>query len=156
VERYLLLAFVLGLSTRKVSRALLPILGEPLSAQTVSRVAKQLDAAVDAYHRRPLQDQYEILILDGVVLKHKTGAGAQKRTVLVALGIRPDGKKEIIDFRQAFSESQYAWEGFLNHLLPPRLKRLIPQTHRHGWGQRAQSCPASGVWANPRTTLLGS
>lgn len=122
VERMILLAFVLGLSTRKVSRALLPVLGEPISAQTVSRVAKQLDAAVEAYHRRPLSDQYEVLILDGVVLKRKTGAGAQKRTVLVALGIRPDGKKEIIDFRQAFSESQYAWEGFLNHLYQRGLK----------------------------------
>lgn len=122
VERMILLAFVLGLSTRKVSRALLPILGEPISAQTVSRVAKQLDAAVEAYHRRPLRDQYEVLILDGVVLKRKTGSGAQKRTVLVALGIRPDGKKEIIDFRQAFSESQYAWEGFLNHLHDRGLK----------------------------------
>lgn len=116
VERMILLAFVLGLSTRKVGRALLPILGEPISAQTVSRVAKQLDAAVEAYHRRPLADVYEILILDGVVLKRKTGAGAQQRPVLVALGIRPDGKKEIIDFRQAASESQYAWEGFLTDL----------------------------------------
>src|SRR5712691_1130955 len=85
VDRMILMAFVLGLSTRKVSRALLPVLGEPISAQTVSRVAKQLDAAVEAYHQRPLCDQYQILILDGVVLKRKTGAGAQKRTVLVAL-----------------------------------------------------------------------
>jgi transposase-like protein len=122
VERMILLAFVLGLSTRKVGRALLPVLGEPISAQTVSRVAQQLDAAVQAYHQRPLPDHHEVLILDGIVMKRKTGAGAQKRTVLVALGIRPDGKKEIIDFRQAFSESQYAWEGFLNHLYQRGLK----------------------------------
>ena len=63
-----------------------------------------------------LKDQYQVLLLDGIVLKRKTGAGAQKRTVLVALGIRADGKKEIIDFRQTSSESQSAWEGFLNHL----------------------------------------
>lgn len=122
IERMILLAFALGLSTRKVSQALLPILGEPISAQTVSRVAKQLDAAVQAYHQRPLSDHYEVLILDGVVLKRKTGAGAQKRTVLVALGIRSDGKKELIDFRQASSESQDAWEGFLNHLYQRGIK----------------------------------
>lgn len=116
VERMILMAFVLGLSTRKVSLALLPVLGEPISASSVSRIAKQLDSAVSAYHRRPLRDQYQVLILDGVVLKRRTGAGAQKRVVLVALGIREDGKKEIIDFRQAASESQSAWEGFLNAL----------------------------------------
>lgn len=116
VERMILMAFILGLSTRKVSRALLPVLGEPISAQTVSRISRQLDQAVTAYHERPLRDLYEVLILDGVVLKRRTGVGAQKRTVLVALGIRADGKKEVIDFRQARSESQASWEGFLNHL----------------------------------------
>ncbi len=42
VDRMILLSFVLGLSTRKVSLALLPVLGEPVSPQTVSRVASQL------------------------------------------------------------------------------------------------------------------
>ena len=116
VERLILLAFALGLSTRKVGCALFSILGERVSATTVSRISKQLDAAVQAYHQRDLSDDYEILILDGIVLKRKTGLGAQKRTVLVALGIRPDGRKEIIDFHQDTSESQFAWENFLHHL----------------------------------------
>jgi transposase-like protein len=116
VERLILLAFLLGLSTRKVGQALFPILGECLSASTVSQIAKQLDAAVAAYHQRNLSDTYEVLIIDGLVLKRKTGIGTQKRTVLVALGIRPDQKREVIDFRQVRSETQSAWEGFLNSL----------------------------------------
>jgi transposase-like protein len=32
------------------------------------------------------------------------------------MGIRPDGRKEIIDFMMATSESREAWEGFLNDL----------------------------------------
>jgi transposase-like protein len=116
VERLILLAFLLGLSTRKVGQALLPILGESISPSTVSQIAKQLDQAVEAYHHRKLTDTYEVLLLDGLVLKRKTGVGTQKRTVLVALGIKPDGKKEVIDFHQVRSESQSACEGFLNSL----------------------------------------
>ena len=116
VDRMILACFVLGVSTRKVAQALLPVLGEPVSPATVSRVAKQLDSVVEAFHRRPLKDQYRILVLDGVVLARKTGAGAIRRPVLVALGIRPDGKKEIIDFRLAPGESTTAWEAFLNDL----------------------------------------
>ena len=37
IDRLILSCFVLGISTRKVSRALLPILGEAVSAATVSR-----------------------------------------------------------------------------------------------------------------------
>lgn len=116
VERLIMLTFLLGLSTRKVGQALLPILGEPVSPSTVSEIAKQLDQAVEAYHQRKLPDTYEVLLLDGIVLKRKTGVGTQKRTVLVALGIKADQKKEVIDFRQVRSESQSACEGFLNSL----------------------------------------
>src|SRR3989475_2749525 len=116
IDRVMLAGFVLGLSTRKVGETLLAILGQKISAATVSRVAKTLDAAVAAFHRRPLKDRYKVLMLDGVVLARKPGAGALRRPVLVALGLRPDGKKEIIDFRLAGSESAAEWERFLTDL----------------------------------------
>ncbi len=117
LDRMILSCFVFGLSTRKVALALLPVLGRPVSPQTVSRVAKSLDAAVAAFHRRRLKDQYRVLMLDGVVLNRKTGAGALKRPVLVALGITTDGRKEIIDFKLAQAESAAEWEAFLGDLI---------------------------------------
>lgn len=117
VDRMILACFVLGLATRKVGEALLPILGRPISPATVSAVAKQLDAVVAAFHARPLHERYRVLMLDGVVLSRKTGAGALKRPVLVALGLRHDGKKEVIDFRLAASESAAEWERFLGDLI---------------------------------------
>ena len=123
IDRVILSAFVLGLSTRKVGETLLAILGRPVSASTVSRVAKTLDGAVAAFHRRPLANGYTALMLDGVVLARKTGAGALRRPVLVALGLRADGKKEIIDFRLAGSESAVEWERFLDDLYKRGLTR---------------------------------
>jgi putative transposase len=117
LDRMILACFVLGLSTRKVGEALLPILGRPISPATVSTVGKRLDAVVAAFHARPLKERYRVLMLDGVVLARKTGAGTIKRPVLVALGLRPDGKKEVIDFRLAQSESAAEWERFLGDLI---------------------------------------
>ena len=116
VDRSILACFVLGLSTRKVSEALLPIFGVTISPSTVSRVAQALDEAVGAFHRRALVNRYRVLQFDGVILSRKSGKGALRRPVLVALGIRPDGKKEIIDFLLGRSEGQDAWQGFLNDL----------------------------------------
>jgi putative transposase len=113
IDRVILAGFVLGLSTRKVGETLLALLGRSVSPATVSQVAKTLDAAVAAFHRRPLHNRYQALMLDGVVLARKTGAGALRRPVLVALGLRHDGKKEVIDFRLAASESATEWERFL-------------------------------------------
>lgn len=116
LDRVILSGFVLGLSTRKVGPALQHILGEVVSASTVSRVAKILDDAVAGFHRRPLVNRYRALVFDGVVLSRKSGVGALRRPVLVALGITPEGRKQIIDFQLARSEGQDAWEGFLRDL----------------------------------------
>src|SRR5580704_16381444 len=116
IDRVILAGFVLGLSTRKVGETLLALLGRKVSPSTVSQVAKTLDAAVAAFHRRPLHNRYKALMLDGVVLARKTGAGALRRPVLMALGLRHDGKKEIIDFRLAAGESAAEWEKFLGEL----------------------------------------
>ena len=116
IDRLILACFVLGISTRKVAQALLPVLGEPVSATTVSRVAQSLDTAVAAFHLRPIKRHYRFVLFDGVVLKRRTGAGSMKRVVLVALGITPEGRKEVIDFHIASGESQGAWEEFLTDL----------------------------------------
>lgn len=116
VDRAILSCFVLGLSTRKVGQALQPMLGERVSPTTVSRIAKTLDRAVEAFHQRKLLHRYRALVLDGVVLSRKTGAGAVKRPVLVALGILPDGRKEVLDFRLSKSESAAEWRVLLTSL----------------------------------------
>jgi transposase-like protein len=116
VDAALLRIFLYGASTRLTGQALRPLVGEAVSAQTVSNIAKSLDGAVRSYHRRKLEDKYLYLFLDGIVLKTRSGFGAKKKTVLVAYGIKLDGKRELIDFLVTKYESEKHWEGFLNNL----------------------------------------
>jgi transposase-like protein len=82
----------------------------------VSGVAKGLDGEVKRYHERALSDRYRFLFFDGVVLKQKGAVKVQRRVILCAYGMSWEGKKEMIDFLLATSESQNAWEGFLRDL----------------------------------------
>ncbi len=116
VDAALLKIFLYGASTRLTGEALRPLLGEGVSAQTISNIAKSLDAEVKRYHSRRLEDRYLYLFLDGIVLKKRSGFGAKKRVVLVAYGIRVDGKRELIDFMVTNAESEKRWWRFLNDL----------------------------------------
>lgn len=58
----------------------------------------------------------QFIAYNGIVLKKKSGFGAKKRVVLVAYGIRIDGKRELIDFTVANAESEKKWWRFLNDL----------------------------------------
>lgn len=108
--------FLYGVSTRLVGDAIKPLLGEGVSAQTVSTIAKGLDREVQRYHRREILDRYLYLFCDGIVLKVRSGLGAKKKVVLVAYGVTVTGKREIIDFMVTTAESEVKWEGFLNRL----------------------------------------
>ncbi len=74
-------------------------------------------------------DAYLYLVLDGITLKVKGAAGVKKRLVLCAYGIMPDGLRELVDFRQATSESEAQWLAFLqnlyNHGLEGKHLRLV-------------------------------
>jgi transposase-like protein len=108
--------FLAGVSTRRVGEVLGKVWGQPVSAQAVSNVCQKLDREVKAYQSRRLSDHYKYLMFDGIVLKVKKALKAYHRPVLVAYGITEQGYKELIDFRQASSESATQWEAFLKNL----------------------------------------
>lgn len=116
VDKVLLACFCLGLSTRKAASVLVPVLGEKVSACTISRIARDLDQEVSRYHSRALEDKYQYLFFDGVVLKSKGAVKVQKKILLCAFGITVQGRHEMIDFYPAASESGACWEAFLRDL----------------------------------------
>lgn len=109
-------AFLRGISTRQVGRVVAVLTGESVSAQTVSKLTRVLDQAVQAFHHRPLGDDWAYLVLDGVWLKVRRAFGPQRVLLLVAYGIGRNGQRELLAFTRAKGESQGAWEGLLNDL----------------------------------------
>ena len=109
-------AFLRGISTRGVGRVVSLLTEESVSAQTVSRLTRVLDEQVAQFHQAALSDDWCDLMLDGVWLKVRRAFGPQKVLLLVAYGVRLDGRRELLAFVRAKSESQAAWEGLLNDL----------------------------------------
>lgn len=155
--------FLRGVSTRKVAAVMKPLLGFEVSAATVSEVSKSLDAEVERFHRRPIEDDYEYLILDGIWLNVRGVAKAQRKVILCAYGITKGGKREAIDFLLARGESEAAWEGFLNELyergLEGRKLRLITTDGNAGCEQAVEMVyPRAGrqrCWAHKLRNVAG-
>lgn len=109
-------AFLRGIATRGVGRVVSLLTEESVSAQTVSRLTRVLDKEVVKFHHAPLGDDWCYLLLDGVWLKVRRAFGPQKVLLLVAYGVRADGRRQLLAFVRAKSESQACWEGLLNDL----------------------------------------
>ncbi|MEW6282566.1 MAG: IS256 family transposase [Candidatus Eremiobacterota bacterium] len=109
-------AFLRGLSPRHVGRVVALLTEEPVSAQTVSRLTRDLDRTVAQFHQAPLGDDWQYLFLDGVSLRVRRPSGRQRVQLLVAYGLRPDGRRRLLAFTRSQGESQAAWEGLLQDL----------------------------------------
>jgi len=109
-------AFLRGLSTRQVGRVIATLTGEVVSAQTVSKLAQDLDQAVRQFHQARLPDEWVYLFLDGVSLRVRRPGGRKRVQMLVAYGVRRDGSRQLLGFLRSSGESQVAWEGLLQDL----------------------------------------
>lgn len=135
VDRLIRAVFLAGISTRRVGPTLVQLLGDTISPSTVSSITRTLDHAVAAWHRRPLSDTYQYLLLDGLSLRVKTPDGAKRRLILVAYGITTQGRRALIDYRLVRTESQGTWEAFLitlaaRGLTGTRLALITTDGHR--------------------------
>jgi putative transposase len=109
-------AFLRGISTRQVGRVVATLTGEVVSAQTVSRITRDLDELVQQFHQAQLEDDWAYLFLDGVSLRVRRPSGRKRVQMLVAYGVKKDGRRQLLAFLRSQGESQADWEGLLNDL----------------------------------------
>ncbi len=116
--------YLVGVSTRKMEIALRNILGRyGISASSVSNITNQILPDIESFHKRPIEDIYVYLYLDGITMTVNGNDGKGKKYILlVAYGVNKYGVKEIIDFVMVKSESYDNWSGFLFNLYERGLK----------------------------------
>ena len=119
-ERALMLAFaesyVLGVSTRKVGKIVEELCGRSISSTTVSEYSKLLDKEVLAFKERPLK-AYPYLYLDAQYEKVRYEGVVRSMAVLKAIGVTPDGTREVLGISCSLSEAEVHWRSFLQDLL---------------------------------------
>lgn len=109
-------AFLRGLSTRQVGRVMAILTGAPVSAPTVSKLARGLERRVRAFHPARLRDEWAYWFLDGVSLRVRRPSGRKRVQMLVAYGVKRDGTRRRLAFLRSPGESQAAWEGLRQDL----------------------------------------
>lgn len=120
-ERALKLAiaemYVMGVSTRKVTKITEQLCGLEVSSSQVSRLSKQLDEKLEKFRNRQLEDEYPFVYFDALYEKVRYAGVVRDIAVLVAIGVnRRTGKREIIGIDARLSEAEVHWRSFLKSL----------------------------------------
>lgn len=104
--------YLQGVSTRKVTRVLEELCGTQITAAQVSRAAATLDQELEAWRNRPLEET-PYLILDARYEKVRQDGAVRSCAVLVAVGVRSDGKRTVLGTSVSLSEAEVHWREFL-------------------------------------------
>jgi putative transposase len=116
-------AYLAGTNTRRVRRALAALFGGAVGKDTVSRVWRKVKGDWDAWNARSLAEEPIIrLVLDGTVVRVRLDKKATAISLLVALGVRPDGQKVLLAVKNMGGESEAAWRALLDDLVNRGLK----------------------------------
>jgi putative transposase len=114
VAEVLPLLYLHGLSTSDFAPALEQFLGSGagLSASAITRLTSQWQDDATAFNKRSLADaDYVYMWVDGIHLKVRLTQ--DKVCLLVMIGVRADGRKELIALADGFRESTESWADLL-------------------------------------------
>src|SRR5262247_4323239 len=125
VDSALLGCYLSGANGRLIRGALSALLrGVPLSKSAISRIVGRLEALFTDWRKRSLKEEAVVLLyLDAIALRVKIANKVISAPVLVALGVKADGQKVVLDLELLQSESSECWGGFIEGLVGRELKR---------------------------------
>jgi transposase-like protein len=117
-------AYLAGMNTRRVRRALAKLFEGHVGKDVVSRAWQRTRSAWQAWQERDLAgDNIVRLILDGTVVKVRLDRKATAISLLIVLGIRRDGQKVVLAIKNMGGESEAAWRAVLDDLTGRGLAR---------------------------------
>lgn len=104
-----------GVSTRRVRDITEKLCGYEISSTQVSRVTQELDEQFEQFRNRPLGDVCYMFV-DALYLKVRHNGTVIDMAMLLAYGISPEGKREILGASVSLSEAEVHWRDFFKHL----------------------------------------
>jgi transposase-like protein len=110
-------AYVQGVSTRRVDELVHALGINGISKSQVSRLCQTLDDEVERFRSRPLEGPYPYVWLDATYLKVRQDGRVVSMAVVIAIGVRATGEREVLGLDVGPSEDGAFWLQFLRSLV---------------------------------------
>jgi putative transposase len=105
-----------GMTIREIQGHLRELYGIDVSPDLISAVTDAILEEVSEWQNRPLEALYPLIFFDAIRIKVRDEGTVKNKAVYVALGVRPDGAKEILGLWIEQSEGAKFWLRVMNEL----------------------------------------
>ena len=116
IENIIVSLYAKGMSVSDIEEQIREAYGFEVSTSTISRITEKVADDIVAWQNRPLEPVYLIVWMDGIVFKVRESSKVINKTVYVAVGLRRDGKKEVLGLWLGKNESAAFWMSVLTDM----------------------------------------
>ena len=116
IESLVISLYAKGMSNSDIEEQLMDMYDFRLSTSAISRITDRVTEDITAWQNRPLEEVYLIVWMDGIVFKVRENSRVINKTVYIAVGLRRDGKKDVLGLWLGKNESAAFWMSVLTDL----------------------------------------
>ncbi len=116
LENIIISLYAKGMTNSDIESQIKELYGFEISTSTISRITDRITGDIVAWNNRPLEPLYLIVWMDGIVFKVRENSKVINKTVYVAVGLKTDGKKEVLGLWLGKNESSAFWMGVLTDI----------------------------------------
>jgi transposase-like protein len=149
-------AYIQGVSTRKVDDLLRALGLTGIDKSKVSRICQELDEGVAAFRDRSLTDAYPYVWLDALYLKVRQNGRVVSQALVIAIGVRDNGERDILGFDVGASEEEAFWLQFLRQLKERGLHgvQLVTSDAHQGLKKALSQTMSEASWQRCRVHFM--
>ncbi len=116
IENIIISLYAKGMSNSDIEEQIRELYDIRVSTSTISRITDKITDDIIAWQNRPLEPIYLIVWMDGIVFKVRDNSKVINKTVYIAVGLRRDGKKEVLGLWLGKNEAASFWLGVLTDI----------------------------------------
>lgn len=116
IESLIISLYAKGMSNSDIEEQLREFYGFNVSTSTISIITDMVTNDVIAWQNRPLDPVYLVVWMDAIVFKVRENSRVINKAVYLAVGLKQDGKKEILGMWLGKNESAAFWMSVLTDL----------------------------------------
>jgi len=113
------------MTVREIQAHLLELYGTEVSPDLISTITGEVMEEVTEWQQRPLEAMYPIVYFDALRLKIRDEGSVKNKAVYLALGIRADGRKEVLGLWIEQTEGAKFWLKVFNELRNRGLEDIL-------------------------------
>lgn len=116
VENIIISLYAKGMSVSDIEQQVRDIYDFDISTSAISRITERVTQDAILWQNRPLESVYCVVWMDGIVFKVRENSRVIDKTLYIAIGLRTDGKKEVLGIWLGKNESASFWMSVLTDL----------------------------------------